>query len=149
MFYRPSVRNPLSGWMSVLLLAAALAAGSLQARAQMTGEFAGDLVIINSALTIAITATGKNNAGDSRVAMEELYRQWRTLRAKNFEAQAADPLFLPEMEKVEARLFAASKLIDQDELAPAHNELLMAQKLLQAVRLRQPDIAKPIAGNSG
>jgi len=138
---------PLMKWTQILLLAMALAAGAQPARAQMTGEFAGDLAIVSSALTSAITATGRDNANVSREAMEELYRQWRMLRARNFEAQAADPLFLPEMEKVEARLFAASKLVDKNEWAAAHNELLMAEKLLQAVRMRQPGIAKPIAGN--
>jgi hypothetical protein len=137
---------PLMKWMQVLLLAMALA-GMQPARAQMTGEFAGDLAIVSSALASAIAATGRDNADVSREAMEELYRQWRMLRAKNFEAQAADPLFLPEMEKVEARLFAASKLVDKNEWAAAHNELLMAEKLLQAVRMKQPGIAKPIAGN--
>lgn len=138
---------PLMKWMQILLLAMALTAGAQQARAQMTGEFAGDLAIVSSALASAIAATGGDDAKVSREAMEELYRQWRMLRAKNFEAQAADPLFLPEMEKVEARFFAASKLVDKGEWAAARNELLMAEKLLQAVRMRQPGIAKPIAGS--
>ncbi len=137
---------PLMKWMQILLLATALVTGAQPVRAQMTGEFAGDLAIVSSALASAIAATGRDNADVSREAMEELYRQWRMLRARNFEAQAADPLFLPEMEKVEARLFAASKLVDKNEWAAAHNELLMAEKLLQTVRMRQPGIAKPIAG---
>lgn len=135
----------LMKWMQVLLLATAFAAGAQQARAQMTGEFTGDLAIVSRALTSTIAATGSDDAEASRVAMEELYRQWRMLRAKNFAAQAADPLFLPEMEKVEARLFAASKLVDQSEWAAAHNELLIAEKLLQAVRTRQAGIVKPAA----
>jgi hypothetical protein len=140
--------NPLSRWTPILLLAAALGAGTPQAHAQMTGEFASDLAIVSSDLKATIAATAAGDAGASRVAMEELYRQWRMLRAKNFEGQAADPLFVPEMEKVEARLFAASKLVDKGDWAAAHNELLMAEKLLQSVRLRQPEIAKPVAGNS-
>ncbi len=138
----------LMKWMQVLLLATAFAAGAQQARAQMTGEFAGDLAIVSRALTSTIAATGSDNAEASREAMEELYRLWRMLRAKNFAAQAADPLFLPEMEKVEARLFAASKLVDQSEWAAAHNELLIAEKLLQAVRMRHPGIAKPAADST-
>ena len=135
-------------WLQILFLGAALAIGVQQARAQMTSEFAGDLAIVSSALATTIAATGKDDAQASRVAMEELYRQWRILRAKNFEAQASNPLFLPEMEKVEARLFAASKLVDQGEWAQARNELQMVEKLLQTLRLKQPDIVKPIAGNS-
>ena len=133
-------------WLQILFLGVAFATGMQQARAQMTGEFAGDLAIINSALATTMAATGKDNAQASRVAMEELYRQWRVLRAKSFEAQASNPLFLPEMEKVEARLSAASKLVDQGEWAQAHNELQMVEKLLQTLRLKQPDIVKPIAG---
>lgn len=132
-------------WTQLLLLAFLLGTGLQQARAQMTGAFAGDLAIVSSDLKAAIAATAAGDADASRLAMEELYRQWRSLRAKNFEAQAADPLFIPEMEKVEARLFAASKLVDKNEWAAANNELQMAEKLLQAVRLRQPDVAKPIA----
>lgn len=91
--------SPSLKWLQMLLLAVALAATAHQARAQMTGEFAGDLAIVNSALAATIAATGKDNAQASRVAMEELYRQWRMLRAKSFETQASNPLFLPEMEK--------------------------------------------------
>ena len=136
-------------WLQILFLGAALAIGVQQARAQMSGEFAGDLAIVSSALATTIAATGKDDAQASRVAMEELYRQWRILRAKNFEAQASNPLFLPEMEKVGDRLFAASKLVDQGAWAQARNELQMAEKLLQSLRLKQPDIVKPIASNFG
>lgn len=135
-------------WLQILFLGIVLAASVQQARAQMTGEFAGDLAIVSSALKATIAATARDDAKASRVAMEELYRQWRILRAKNFEAQAADPLFIPEMEKVEARLFAASKLVDKGDWAAANNELRMAEKLLQGVGVRQPDIVKPIAGES-
>lgn len=135
-------------WFPLLLLTVALCAGTQPAQAQMTGEFAGDLAIISGALKTTIAATAKDDHEAARTAMEELYRQWRMLRAKNFEAKATDPLFIPEMEKVEARLFAASKLIDKNEWAAANNELQMAEKMLQAVRLRQPDIAKPIANGA-
>lgn len=138
----------LMKWLQILFLGVALFVGGQQARAQMTGEFAGDLAIVTSALNATIAATGKNDPEGSRTAMEELYRQWRMLRAKNFEAQAANPLFLPAMEKVETRLFAASKLVDKGEWALAHDELQMAEKLLQSLRLRQPEIVKPIAGNA-
>lgn len=121
-------------WLQILFLGVALAAGVQQARAQMTGNISGDMVIINSALAATVSATGKADVAASRVTMEELYRQWRIFRAKDFEAQAANPSFLPNMEKVEASLFAASKLIDNKKLAEARGELRNAQKLLQAVR---------------
>jgi hypothetical protein len=135
-------------WLPTLLMAVVLAIGAQSARAQMTGEFAGDLAIVSGALKAAIAATAEDDPEVARTSMEELYRQWRMLRAKNFEAKAANPLFIPEMQKVEDRLFAASKLVDKKEWAAAHNELLMAEKLLQAVRLREPENVKPIAGGS-
>ena len=72
----------------------------------------------------------------------ELYRLWRQFRERNFDAQTGDPLFVPEMEKVEARLFAASRLIDDSQLSAAGKELQAAFIQLQAVRQRQP-AAKP------
>lgn len=133
---------PLLKWLQILFLGAALAAGVHQARAQMTGNASGDLSIINSALLATVSATAKPDPEAARVNMEELYRQWRIFRARNFETQSADPSFLPNMEKVEAALFAASKLVDNQQWREARGELLNAQKLLQAVR---PVAVKPKA----
>ena len=47
------------------------------------------------------------------------------------------------MEKVEAKLFAASKLIDDGQLTAAGKELHAAAIQLQAVRQRQPAATKP------
>lgn len=130
-------------WLSILILGTLLAAGMQQGRAQMTGSIGGDIAIIHSALAATIGATGKADADASRLNMEELYRQWRIFRARNFETQAADPSFVPRMEKVEASLFAASKLVDSGQLGKARAELQNAQQLLQAAPPRQPDAAKP------
>lgn len=128
----------VSRWTSALLLTMTLFAAMLPARAQMTGDYSSDVVIINTALTATTTATAKGDAETSRLAMEELYRQWRLFRAKNFEDPANDPLFVPDMEKVEAALFEASKLIDSGQLAEAHKTLQHARLLLRAVNKRQP-----------
>lgn len=142
-----ALKTPPLQWLQFLFLGVILAAGVQQARAQMTGNMGGDMAIIHSALAATISATGKADAEASRLNMEELYRQWRILRAKNFEAQAADPSFVPRMEKVEAALFAASKLVDTRQWAEARSELQNAQKLLQAVPPRQsgatPGTVKP------
>ena len=132
-------------WLQILFLGVVLAAGMQQARAQMTGDISGDMAIINSALAATLSATGKADAEASRVNMEELYRHWRALRAKNFEAQAADPAFVPRMEEVETLLFAASKLVDSGEFAEAHNALLSAQKLLRP-EPAPVDATKPTGG---
>lgn len=126
---------PSLKWLQILFLGAALVAGVPQARAQMTGNASGDLSIINSALLATVSATARPDPETARVNMEELYRQWRIFRARNFDTQSADPSFLPHMEKVEASLFAASKLVDNRRWDEARGELLNAQKLLQAVRL--------------
>lgn len=129
-----ALTTPLLKWLQILFLGVALAMGVQQARAQMTGNISGDMAIINSALAATVSATAKPDAEASRLGMEELYRQWRIFRARDFETQSADPSFLPNMEKVESSLFAASKLIDNQQWAEARGELLNAQKLLQAVR---------------
>lgn len=129
-------------WIVALLLVLGSIAASPQAGAQMTGEFNTDIVILDGALAETVAATGKADQDASRLAMEELYRLWRQFRERNFDAQTGDPLFVPEMEKVEARLFAASKLIDDSQLGAAGKELQAASIQLQAVRQRQP-AAKP------
>ena len=129
-----TLTTPALKWLQILFLCVALAAGVHQARAQMTGNISSDLSIINSALVATVSATARPAPEAARVNMEELYRQWRIFRARDFEAQSMDPTFLPNMEKVEASLFAASKLIDNQQWAEARGELLNAQKLLQAVR---------------
>lgn len=129
-------------WIVALLLVLGSIAASPQAGAQMTGEFNTDIVILDGALAETVAATGKADQDASRLAMEELYRLWRQFRERNFDAQAGDPLFVPEMEKVEARLFAASRLIDDSQLSAAGKELQAAFIQLQAVRQRQP-AAKP------
>lgn len=131
--------------LRLVLLALVLATGAQQAHAQMTGEFAGDAAILDSALSATVAATAKSDAETSRVAMEELYRQWRIFRAKNFEAFAGDPQFIADMEQVEARLFAASRHVDGEDRAAANRELQAAAELLQAVRKRLAETAKPAA----
>lgn len=129
-----ALNAPSLKWLQVLCLGVVLAAGVQQARAQMTGNASGDLSIINSALVATVSATAKPDPEASRVNMEELYRQWRMFRAKDFDAQSANPSFLPLMEQVESALFAASKLVDNKQWVEARGELLKAQKLLLAVR---------------
>lgn len=130
-------------FISILYIGVVLTAGMQQARAQMTSNFYGDMSIINSALLATVNAAAKADAEASRVSMEELYRQWRIFRARNFEAQSANPSFLTSMEKVEASLYAASKLVDNKQWGEARGELLNAQKLLQAVRPVAPAKPKP------
>ena len=121
-------------WMLALLLALGCVAAVPQARAQMTGNFGTDIVMIESALSATQSAAGKNDVAGARVNMEELYRLWRQFRQKNIDGRPNDPQFGPNMLKAEERLFAASTLVDQEKLSAARGELNAAQILIQDLR---------------
>lgn len=121
-------------WMLAMLLMLGCFAAIPQARAQMTGIFNTDMVLIEKALSDALSAAGKKDVAAARVNMEELYRLWRQFRQKNIDGRPNDPQFGPNMLKAEERLFAASKLIDQEKLAAARGELETAQILIRGLR---------------
>jgi hypothetical protein len=100
--------NTLRRCMLASLLLLGMIAAIPQARAQMSGTFSADIVIIESALSATMTAAGNNDVAGTRVNMEELYRQWRQFRQKNIDARPKDPQFAPNMLKAEESLFAAS-----------------------------------------
>lgn len=131
-------------WLRPLLLALALVAGAVPAQAQMTGNFSGDIVIVDSALNDTLAATAGSNPDAARVTMQELYRQWLLFRAKNFGAYAVDSEFITGLERFEAELYAASQSIDRGLLATAHDRLQVATKLLQGARRQQPEAATAI-----
>ncbi len=136
-----------TNWMKYLplLLAFVLLSASHPARAQMTGNFSTDVAMVNSALATTVAATGKTDTGAARVAMQELYRLWLQFRAKNYEDPANGPRFVSDMNAVQAKLYAASKLIDDRQLEKAHSELKTADTLLQAARQRHGGQSKPAA----
>lgn len=121
-------------WMLAILLMLGCVAAIPQARAQMTGIFNTDMVLIEKALSDALSAAGKKDVAAARVNMEELYRLWRQFRQKNIDGRPNDPQFGPNMLKAEERLFAASKLIDQENLAAARGELETAQIMIRGLR---------------
>lgn len=121
-------------WMLAILLMLGCVAAIPQARAQMTGIFNTDMVLIEKALSDALSAAGKKDVAAARVNMEELYRLWRQFRQKNIDGRPNDPQFGPNMLKAEERLFAATKLIDQENLAAARGELETAQILIRGLR---------------
>jgi hypothetical protein len=121
-------------WMLASLLLLGMFAAIPQARAQMSGTFSTDIVIIESAMSATMTAAGNNDVAGTRVNMEELYRQWRQFRQKNIDARPKDPQFAPNMLKAEESLFAASKLVDQEKTAAARSELENAQTLIRNLR---------------
>lgn len=104
----------------LLLPAFALMAALHPAHAQMTGKFSSDVAVVNSALATTIAATGKADAKAAHVAMQELYRLWLQFRSKNYEDPANGPRFVSDMNEVQEKLYAASKLIDAQQLQQAH-----------------------------
>jgi hypothetical protein len=114
-----------------LLLGAALCASA--AYAQMVGDLEGDLALLGRALSPALEATARADRDASWLAMEELYRLWRTFRRMNIEAHPDDPQLAPDLEAIEERLWAASRLIDRGDLADANAELGAARILLLIV----------------
>ncbi len=125
-------------WMLALLLALGCIAAVPQARAQMTGNFNFDIVLIETQLSATLAATGRNDAAAARVEMEELYRLWRQFRQKNIDGRPKDPQFAPNMLKAEQRLYAATQMIDQQKLAAARSELDAARILIQGLRPQVP-----------
>lgn len=130
----------LPQWLRPLLLALALAAGAATVQAQMTGDFSGDIVIIDGALKDSLATTAGSDPDAARLTMQELYRQWLLFRAKNFGAYPADSRLIAELERFEAELYAASQSIDRGLLATAHDQLQAAAVRLQTVR-QQPGAA--------
>lgn len=122
-------------WLPALLLAAGLLAAAPLLQAQeMTSNFDTDSAIIENALSSTITAASGKDVAAARVNMENLYRLWRSFRQRNIDGRPQDAQFAPTLLKTEARLFAASQQIDQDNLAAARAELDEARKLLGSVR---------------
>jgi len=105
-------------WPHGFLLAAMVVAGT--AHAQMVGNLEHDMAVIERALAPTLSATSAGDQDGSRLAVAELYRLWRTLRRMNIEEHPEDPQLVPDLETVEARLWAASQLIDERELSDAH-----------------------------
>ncbi len=125
-------------WMLASLLAMGCIAAIPQARAQMTGNFGTDIVMIESALSATQSAAAKSDVAGARVNMEELYRLWRQFRQKNIDGRPNDLQFAPNMLKAEERLFAASTLVDQEKLPAARAELNAAQIQIQGLRPQAP-----------
>jgi hypothetical protein len=123
-------------WRNVFLLIAAFAAGTVHAQLEMVGNMEKDLALLEGSLLPAISATGDANQDGARLAMEDLYRLWLTFRRMNIEGHPEDTQLAPDVEAIEARLWAASQLIDGGKLFDAHVELESARTLLFTLRVR-------------
>lgn len=121
-------------WLHVFSLVLMVSAGV--AHAQMDGNLANDIAILEAALSPALAAAKSGQQDASSLAMEELYRQWRNFRRMNIEAYPDDPLLAPDLDMIEARLFEASQRIDAGNLSGASVELEGARAALLVVRER-------------
>ena len=134
--------NRWKRWLRAVLLAAALATGAGFAQ-EMVGDMMHDLALIDGALAPALSATRAGDREGSRLAMEELYRQWRSFRRMNFEGHSNDPRFVSDLEAVGERLFAACLRVDEGKLADAHAELEATRILLLSFRERYGLVPPP------
>jgi hypothetical protein len=109
----------------------------------MVGDMMHDLALIDGALAPALSATHAGDREASRLAMDELYRQWRTFRRMNFEGHSTDPRFVTDLEAVGERLFTACLRVDEGKLAGAHAELEAVRIMLLTFRERYGLIPVP------
>lgn len=134
--------NSWKRWLRAIVLVAALIPGAGSAQ-EMVGDLMHDLALIDGALAPALSATRAGDPEASRLAMEELYRQWRSFRRMNFEGHSEDPRFVTDLEAVGDRLFAASLHVDERKLADAHAELEVVRLMLLSFRERYGLVPPP------
>ena len=134
--------NSWKRWLRAIVLVATLIPGAGSAQ-EMVGDLMHDLALIDGALAPALSATRAGDPEASRLAMEELYRQWRSFRRMNFEGHSEDPRFVTDLEAVGDRLFAASLHVDERKLADAHTELEVVRILLLSFRERYGLVPPP------
>ena len=125
-----------TSWVSCLMLSAMLALGPSVARGQMNADLPHDMDLLEQSISATIAAIDSGDGDASRVAMETLFQDWRRFRRMDFDGAPQDPEFVPDMEVVEARLFAASQQIDRGNYADARSELAAARIMLLTVRDR-------------
>lgn len=125
---------------------------SLAATAQMTGYTDKDLAVLDGALAAAMNATSIAEPDAAKVSMEELFRQWRVFRAKNFGALENSANIIKGLEAAGEKLFTASQLVDQQQLAEANRALHEANMMLMDVRkaiLASPPPPPPLPETAG
>jgi hypothetical protein len=125
-----------TSWLSCLMLSAMLALGPGVARGQMNADVPHDMDLLEQSISATIAAIDSGDRDAARVAMETLFQDWRRFRRMDFDGAPQDPEFVPDMEVVEARIFAASQRIDRGDYAEARSELAAARIMLLTVRER-------------
>lgn len=126
----------LTTWLSCVMLSAILALGSGVARGQMNADLPHDMDLLEQSISATIAAIDSGDRNAARVAMETLFQDWRRFRRMDFDGAPNDSQFVPDMEVVEARLYAASQQIDRENFADARSELEAARIMLLMVRER-------------
>lgn len=119
------------------MLAALFAVGAGSARGQMTADLIHDMALLEQSIVSTVAAIDSGDGDAARVAMETLFQDWRRFRRMDYAGAPKDPQFVPDMDVVEARLFAASQEIDEGNYAGARAELEVARTILRVVRDRQ------------
>ncbi len=120
------------------MLAALLAVGAGSARGQLTADLNHDMALLEQSIVSTIAAIDSGDRSAARLAMETLFQDWRRFRRMDYAGAPEDPQFVPDLDVVEARLYAASQRIDAGDYADARAELEAARIMLLVVRGRHP-----------
>ena len=123
------------------MLSAMLALGPGVARGQMNANLIHDMDLLEQSIVSTIAAIDSGDRNAARLAMETLFQDWRRFRRMDFGGAPGDSQFVPDMEVVEARIFAASQQIDRGNYAEARSELEAARIMLLTVRERHKPAA--------
>lgn len=97
---------------------------------EITANYAADVRIINSEISRTHAAATNGDAEQAKVGMENTFRLWRIFRQRNIDSRPKDPAFAAGLIKTEEHLYAATKLVDQQQLKAAAAELGNARQVL-------------------
>lgn len=132
---------PFTSWLSCAMLAAILVFGPGVARGQMNANLIHDMGLLEQSIVSTIAAIDSGDRSGARLAMETLFQDWRRFRRMDFGGAPDDSQFVPDMEVVEARLYAASQQVDRGNYPEARSELEAARIMLLTVRERHKPAA--------
>ncbi len=116
--------------MLALLLAGAAIHAPRAAAQEITANYAADARIINTEISRTHAAASSGDAEQTRVGMENTFRLWRIFRQRNIDSRPKDPSFAAGLIKAEEHLYAATRLVDRQQLNAAAAELDSARQVL-------------------
>lgn len=123
--------------LSIIIIAvAALALIYWQTGNKQNALFA-DMVALDRSYIPALAYTSQGKLDAARSSMQRLIGQWEDFKSRNLEMQNKDPLWDEDMDRVETRIQAARRILQQGgDTLPAHEELEHIRDVMLEVRER-------------